>query len=155
MEENKNMSTTTPTVEIPQLNPESISFLLKAAKWAKFLSILGFIVTGLMIVAAITMSFVLNMVSEEMIPLNMPFSPKILSVLYVIIAGIFVIPVVFLNTFSNNAIKAVNLCSTEKMTLSLRNLKNLFVFFGLATIIILALYLIILIVVGTAAFVSL
>ena len=155
MADNRNLSSPDAPAEMPQLTPESVSYLLKSAKWAKFLAILGFIVTGLMIVAGIMMSFVLNMVSDEMIPLNMPFSPKILSIIYVIIAGIFIIPVIFLNSFSNNALKAVNLSSTEQMTASIRNLKNLFVFVGISTIVILALYTLILIIIGTAAFVSL
>ena len=156
MEEFKNLSSTDSPVEIPQLTSESINYLLKVAKWGKFLAILGFIVTGLLIAGGITMSFVLNKVSgsDELVPLNMPFSPVFLSIIYIIIAGIYVIPVIFLNTFSNNAIKAVNLSSTEKMTISLRNLKNLFVFIGVSTIVLLALYTLTLIVVGTAAIFS-
>ena len=154
MEEQKNISSLETPAEIPQLTSKSVIYLLKAAKWGKFLAILGFIVSGLLIAGGIIMSFVLNMVSEEMFPLNMPFSPKILSLIYIIIAGIFLIPVIFLNSFSNNAIKAVNLSSTEKMTASLKSLKNLFVFVGISTVVLLALYTIILIAVGTAAFFS-
>ena len=154
MEETKYVSPAATTSELPQLTPESINFLLKAAKWGKFLAILGFIVCGLLIAGGIMMSFVLNMVSDEMIPLNMPFSPMVLSIFYIAIAGIYLIPVVFLNSFSNNAIKAVNFSSTEKMTTSLKSLKNLFVFVGISTVILLALYTIILIVAGTAALFS-
>lgn len=157
MEENQNkISTDTPT-EIPQLTSESITYLLKAAKWGKFLAILGFIVSGLMIAGGILMSFILNKVSgtDELVPLNLPFSTVILSFIYIIVAVIFLIPVIFLNTFSNNAIKAVNLSSTEKMTTSLRNLKNLFVFIGISTIVLLTLYTLILIIVGSAAILSL
>ena len=120
-------------VEIPLLTSESIAYLLKAAKWGKFLAILGFIVAGLMIVAAIAMSVVLNFVQDELVPLNMPFSPKFLSIFYIIFAGVYLIPVLFLNSFSNNALKAINLSSTEKLTASLKNLKNLFVFVGVSS----------------------
>lgn len=154
MEESQNLSSTFSATELPQLTPESINYLLKAAKWGKFLAILGFIVSGLLIAGGIMMSFALNMVSDEMIPLNMPFSPVFLSIFYILIAGIYLIPVIFLNSFSNNIIKAVNLSSTENMTVALKNLKNLFVFVGVATVVLLALYTIILIVVGTAAIFS-
>ena len=156
MEENKNISSTDTPTEIPQLTAESITYLLKAAKWGKFLAILGFIVAGLMIAGGFAMSFVLNKVSgaDELVPLNLPFSTVFLSIIYIIIAGIYLIPVIFLNTFSNNAIKAVNLSSSEKMTTSLRNLKNLFVFIGVSTIILLVLYTLTLIVVGAAAIFS-
>lgn len=139
---------------IPQLTSESVTYLLKTAKWGKFLAILGFIIAGLMIIAGILMSFVLNMVQDEMIPLNMPFSPKLLSVFYIVIAAIYLIPVIFLNSFSNNVIKAVKFSNTENMTTSLRNLKNLFVFIGISTIVVLVLYMIILIFIGTAAIFS-
>jgi hypothetical protein len=156
MEESKNLSSTHSPVEIPQLTPESVSYLLKAAKWGKFMAILGFIISGLLILGGITMSFVLNKVSgtDELVPIDMPFSPAVLSVIYIIIAAIYLIPVIFLNTFSNNAIKAANLSSTEKMTISLRNLKNLFVFIGISTVVLLVLYTLTLIIVGTAAIFS-
>ncbi|MEI6059203.1 MAG: hypothetical protein WCR72_00770 [Bacteroidota bacterium] len=155
MEDNNQLSSTNSPAEIPQLTPESISFLLKAAKWGKFLAILGFIVTGLLVVAAILMSFVMNFVSDEMVPMNLPFSPKIFSIFYILLAGIYVVPVIFLNSFSNNAIKAANLSSTELLTASIKNLKNLFVFIGVSTIVILSFYVIMLIIVGTAAIASL
>lgn len=154
MEEFKNLSSTDTAVEIiPQLTTESISYLLKAAKWGKFLAILGFIVSGLLILGGIAMSFVLNKISgaDELVPVNLPFSPFFLSIIYIAIAVIYLIPCIFLNTFSNNAIKAVNLSSTEKMTTSLRNLRNLFVFIGISTIVLLTIYTLTLIVLGTAA----
>ena len=151
MENNENMSTSGTKNEFPQLTPETVAFLLKAARWGKFLAILGFIVTGLMLIAGILMSFVLGMLPEDMVPLNMPFSARIISFIYIVIAGVYFVPVIFLNSFCNNAIKAVNLSNTENMTTSIRNLKNLFVFVGISTIVILAIYTILMIVVGSAA----
>jgi hypothetical protein len=154
MEDTKNSSLTTEKAKLPELTSESVAFLQKAAKWGKFLAILGFIMTSLLIVAGIMMSFVLNSVQNEMVPLNVPFSPKILSFFYVAIAAISMVPVIFLNSFSNNAVKAVKFSDTEKMTIALKNLKNLFVFLGISTIVMLALYIIILLIIGTAAIVS-
>ena len=154
MEERKDLSSADAPAQIPQLTSESITYLLKAAKWGKFLAILGFIVCGLLIAGGIAMTFVLNMVSEDMIPLDMPFSPTILSFFYIIFAAIYLIPVIFLNSFSNNAIKAVNLSSTENMTTSIKNLKNLFVFVGVSTVVLIGLYTLILIIAGTAAIFS-
>ncbi len=152
MEDTNNSVATDNTVGIPQLTSLSIAYLHKAAKWGKFISLLGFIMTSLMIVAGILMSFVLNSVHlNEMVPLNSPFSAKILSIFYVSVAAIFLVPVSFLHAFSNNAIKAVNQGNTDKMTTSLRNLKNLFVFLGISTLVILTLYVIILLTIGTAA----
>jgi hypothetical protein len=155
MEETSNLTFSAANTENPHLTKESASFLLKAAKWGKFLAILGFIVTGLMIIAGVLMSFVLNLLKDETVPVDMPLPPALLSLLYIIIAGIYLVPVFYLNSFCNNAIKAVNLSSTEHLTISIRNLKNLFVFVGISTIVVLALYSIILIIIGSAAMLSL
>ena len=155
MEETNNLTTSAIDNENPHLTRESAAFLLKAAKWGKFLAILGFIVTGLMIVAGVLMSFVLNLLKGEEVPVDMPLPPSVLSLLYIIIAVIYLVPVFYLNSFCNNAIKAVNLSSTEHLTISIRNLKNLFVFVGISTIVFLALYSIILIIIGSAAMLSL
>lgn len=140
--------------ELPQMTAEATSFLLKTAKWGKFLAILGFIVTGFLFLAGILMSFVLGMLPDEMMPLDMPFSPTVFSIIYITIAGIYIIPVIFLNNFCNKAIKAIENSSTENLTASIKNLKNLFVFVGISTIVILSFYTIILIIAGTAAIVS-
>ncbi len=150
MEDTNNSASTDVPAEIPQLTSESVAYLHKAAKWGKFLALLGFIMTSLMIIAGILMSFVLNSVHfNEMMPLNSPFSPKILSIFYVSIAVIFLFPVSFLHSFSNKAIKAVNTGNTKSMTSSLKNLKNLFVFLGISIVIGLALYTTILMIAGT------
>ena len=153
--ENSNEKTVIQPNEMPQITPESLAFLVKAAKWGKFMAILGFIVTGLLLVSGIVMSFVFNAVLDEMVPLNMPFPPVVLSVIYILIAGVYIIPVIFLNSFCNNVLKAANFSSTEHLTTSLKNLKNLFVFIGVSTVIILAIYLVALIIVGSAAVMSL
>ena len=155
MENAKDLSSTQGLNEMPQITAESASFLLKTAKWGKFLAILGFIVTGLLVLTGILMSFVIGMLPQEMVPLNMPFPSSVFSIIYIIIAGIYIIPIIFLNSFCNNAMKAINLGSTEHMTNSIRNLKNLFVFIGISTIVILAFYTIVLVLVGAAAMFSL
>jgi len=154
MEANNNISSSENQRELPQFTPQATTFLLKTAKWGKFLAILGFIVSGFLFLAGILMSFVLGMLPDEMLPLDMPFSPTVFSVIYIAIAGIYVIPVVFLNNFCNNAIKAIENSSTENLTTSFRNLKNLFVFVGISTIIVLSFYTLILIIAGTAAIVG-
>ena len=153
--EDSNDKTILSPVGVLQLTSESVGFLVTTAKWGKFLAILGFIVTGLLFVSGILMSFVLGKLQDEMVPLNMPIPPIVLSIIYILIAAIYVIPVIFLNTFCNNALKAINYHTNEYLTKSLKNLKNLFVFIGVSTVIILALYLIVLVIVGSAAIMNL
>ncbi len=154
METEKNISLSENQKELPLITTEATVFLLKTAKWGKFLAILGFIVTGFLFLAGILMSFVLGMLPDEMMPLDMPFSPTVFSVIYIAIAGIYLIPVIFLNNFCNNAIKAIENSNTDNLTASIRNLKNLFVFVGISTLVVLSFYTIILVIAGTAAIVG-
>jgi hypothetical protein len=101
------------------------------------------------------MSFVLGSVQDEMVPMNIPFPPIVLSIIYMIIALIYIVPVIFLNTFCNNVIKAAKHGSSGHLTASLRSLKNLFVFIGVSTVVILSIYLISLVVVGVGAIMGL
>lgn len=133
------------------VSAESVNHLVKAAKWGKFLAIFGFVVTGLLVVAGVIMSFVLDTLSEDMMPQGLPFSPKVLSVLYILIAAVYLIPVIFLNSFSNKIIKAADTNNSTTLTQAFKSLKNLFLFIGIATIVVLAFYVIVLLVAGTAA----
>ncbi len=155
MEDTSNTTNTEIPSAIPQLTSESAKYLLIAAKWSKFLALIGFIMTSLMIVAGILMSFVLTKVQySDLVPMNSPFSARALSVFYISIAAIFLIPVSFLHAFSNKAINAVNTGNSEYLTSSFRNLKSLFVFVGISTLVLLSLYTLILIFAGAAAFMS-
>ena len=107
-----------------------------------------------MVIAGMAMIFVYKTLTDEMVPLNLPFPPAIFSLIYLLIAGIYVFPVIFLNRFCNNAIKSLNNSSTENLTISIRNLKNLFVFIGITTIIILVLYTVIIVIAAAATLTS-
>ena len=141
--------------EIPQLTPESVSYLLIAAKWAKFLAILGFVFIGLIITVSVFMSFALDRISQENMPINMPLPAVILSIIYVIFSAIFLYPVIMLNLFSNNAIKAVKFSDTAMMAKSFESLKNMFVFYGIAAIVMLIFYLFVIVGAGAVAIKSL
>jgi len=138
----------------PQLTPEAIGYLIKSAKWGKFLAILGFILTGLLVVGGVAAGAILGTVSNEFSNTNLPFSPAIFSVIYIIIAAIYIMPVIYLNSYSNQVIKAANLGDTALMTSAFNNLKKFFTFIGIATIVIMALYVVILIGVGVMAAMS-
>jgi hypothetical protein len=152
--ENPNIQLTTDLPkEIPQFSSESAAYLIKAAKWGKFLAILGFIVTALLVLFGILLSFIIGMLPEESVP-SLPLPAGVMSFMYILIAAIYIVPVIFLNSFCNSAIKAVNLGSTDRLTDSIRNLKNLFVFVGISTIVLLVLYTVAIVLIGTVAILS-
>lgn len=84
----------------PFVTSESLGYLQTAGYWGKFLTIMGFIGSCLMILAGCV----------------------------VFIAGFYVIPSLFLSRFSNYASETYKDHRTETLSLSLKNLKSLFKF---------------------------
>lgn len=128
----------------PQLTPESVSYLVTTAKWGKFLAVLGFIVIGLLVLFGLLFGVIIGvMQSDILMEQNLPFSPALLSLIYIIIALIMVIPCIYLNNFSNKVAASVRANDTNTMNQALRNLKNLFLFTGIYTIVVIVLYVLI------------
>jgi len=138
----------------PQLTPESINHLLVAAKWGKFLAILGFIVIIFMVLAGLLISLAFSIMGDKMASLGGNYSllsSGIMSAIYIILGVIMAVPVYFLNSFSNQVSKSVRNNDTRAMTLALKRLKNLFVFTGVYTILMIAIYIIAVIAIASAA----
>jgi len=131
-----------------QITQEAVSFLATTAKWTKFLAILGFIMTGFLIIAGIVVAVFFSMFRtqvENLGAMTYLSSPSI-GLIYFVIAIIYILPVIYLNNFSNGMTRAVRSGSTERLTYALQNLKRFFKFIGLLTIILLTLYVIAIIV---------
>ena len=111
--------------------------LEKAAKWAKFLAIMGFIGVGLMVIGSIVMM--------NFGPMADYGFPKVfVSIIYIISAGISFIPLYYLFKFSSNTLKAVKSNNQINLEEGLAGLGSYFKFNGVMIIIVLAFYLIIL-----------
>ncbi|MBQ7427223.1 MAG: hypothetical protein IJV20_08240 [Prevotella sp.] len=113
------------------------SDLLSAAKWAKFLCIIGTIGMVLMVVIAILM-MAFSATLSSVIP-NMPFG-AFMGFFYLIIAAIYVYPIIKGFQFANGT-KAACLTNDEnELARGFEGLRALFQFMGVLTIIVLALY---------------
>lgn len=120
---------------IPQITLESLGYLNTAAKWTKFLAILGFIGIGLMLIGGLIMSIVFHFIGDSMIQTHFPVSISYLGFIYVILAAVYVLPLIYLNNFSNYIAKAVALRETEYLTIALLNLKKHLKYIGIMTIV--------------------
>lgn len=136
-----------------QISPTSQSFLNEAAKWGKFLSIIGFIFCGFLIIASFFVpAFYLklatfNGMSSEMIGTL----TTIITIIYVILAVILFFPCYYLNKFSVKMKLALSSISQENFEESLKNLKSLLKFYGIFTIIILSFYVLVFIIAALGA----
>jgi hypothetical protein len=131
----------TPTM---QVTPESVAYLSTAAKWTKYLAIIGFVITGFLFLLGAALFFFYASIGRGMGntgPLSL-ISPSLLGGIYFIIALIYLWPVIYLNNFSNFATRAVRTGDTAQLTKAIRNLKRLFQFLGILTIVVLVIYLI-------------
>jgi uncharacterized membrane protein YjgN (DUF898 family) len=125
-----------------QVTPQGQSYLAEAAKWGKFLSIMGFILCGLMVIVAFFVPAYLSQMSEYS-GMSSAMSSGMragMTVLYLLMALLFFFPCLYLYKFSTKMQVATKTVSQENFDESLMNLKSMFKFYAILTIIILSFY---------------
>ncbi|EJF09964.1 MULTISPECIES: hypothetical protein [Pontibacter] len=116
------------------INLESRDFLQNTAKWGKFLAIIGFVGVGIMVlfgVIALTMGASLG---------GGAISGTFLSLFYLLFAALYLLPVLYLYRFSSNMQTGLMTGDEETIAASFKNLKSLFKFMGVLTIVFLGFY---------------
>ena len=120
-------------------------YLTAASKWGKFLAILGFIFTGLIVFGGVIMSFVFAFIpSSEM---NVfPFPSFLIGFIYLILGLVYLFPALYLFRFSTGIESAFRLKDQTRLTKAFYYLKAQYKYIGVFMIIMLALYPIIIVV---------
>lgn len=128
-----------------RITNEIIIQLNDAGKWGKFLAIMGFVTMGFMVLAGFVMSIVMAFVP---MPSGnpFPFPPFLFGFFYLLLALIYLFPVLYLYRFSTGIKQAILLKNQEQLTKAFFYLKALYRFIGILTIVFLALYPIIIVV---------
>ena len=130
---------------IPQITMESLGYLNTAAKWAKFLAIIGFIGIGLLVIMGLFMGIILNAVNYIPNMTHFPFPLRWVGLFYFVLAVVYIFPVIYLNNFSNHMTKAVAFRETQFLTSALCNLKKHVKYIGIMTIVCIIAYFVIMI----------
>lgn len=112
------------------ISTQSKNYLLEVAKWANFLSIVGFVFSGLYVLGGLM--FFVTGASYSAFGGG---SAASLGFVYIISAVLMFFPSLYLYNFSNKMKAALNNGSPENLELSLENLKSCFKFMGIMTII--------------------
>jgi len=139
MDQNQNQSLFGLTLDV-----QSKSFLAESARWGKFLAIVGLVVCILVVIVGI---FLATQASE----INNAFNQygdrtefrnlgPLMAAVYIFIALIYFFPCLYLLRFSNYMKAALAAEDQERLMHSFKNLKSMFKFVGILTIIILSLY---------------
>lgn len=130
------------------IDPLVRSHLSDTARWGRFLAIMGFIGSGLILLAVIFL-----LANPGQFPQGFGeesggarFAP-VAFVIYMIIAIVlYFLPCLFLFRFATKMKRALATESQEELTISFQNLKVLFRYVGVLTIIVLSIYAIVILV---------
>ena len=128
------------------VNPEIKNYLAEAARWARFIGIVGYVFTGLLVVGAFFVGAFMNFIAKNA-PAdasNAPFNSGVFSVVmgiyFLLIALIYYFPSRYLHQFGVNTLKALHQHEQISFTQAFSRLKSFFKFFGVFTLIVLVLY---------------
>jgi hypothetical protein len=129
---------------------------MSTSKWALFFAIIGFIYIGLSALMLGSMGAIFQSMSMLMGDSNPAFAMFGPMMSYItIIAGLMLVVMFFINfyhlRFANQIQRAVNVSDQNAFEKAWMNLRNHFRLYGIATCVVLALYLIMFIVIGTMA----
>jgi hypothetical protein len=130
------------------------SHLSETARWAKFLAILGFIFCGLFVIGGIIFAVSYNSYSSY----NSDYGDQrilgslgpAVAIFYILGALLYFFPCLFLFRFAGKMKTALAANSQQDLTDSFQNLKKLYRFIGILTIIVISLYLILFLIVGAS-----
>lgn len=120
-------------------------YLFIAAKWSRFLGIVGFVMTGIVVIAAIGSLFLGSIFSK--LGEGSPYSSSafaglgsILVVIYGIAAAIYFFISLYLYNFGVKTKQALNENDSNALTEGLKNLKSFFSLSGILAAIVVGLY---------------
>ncbi len=135
------MEQTTNLFEL-QLDQQSVNYLNESARWARFLSIVGFISCGIMVILGVYYASSLSGMATEMNRESAfaMISERSRSFFYIFFALVMFFPSMYLLSFSSKMRKAVRNNDQQNLTASLKSLKSFFKFYGIFTVIALSFY---------------
>jgi hypothetical protein len=137
------------------LNDLAIAALRESSKWCLFLSIVGFIFIGLMVIFGIFMSVIAAaMPSTEMGGTNevamgvsvFAAMKNYFGLIYIVFALLYFFPVYYLYNYAKGTKKALESGNNDVLATALVNLKSHHKFLGIMTIVMISIYVLIFIV---------
>lgn len=131
-----------------EIGSEILNNLNSTRKWTTFLSVLGFIFLGLLIVAGLTTSLFLTTFKTQEANLGIPESAMI--IIFVVVGAIYFFPVLFLFRFSRKTRDAILNLDSKKLLKGLNNLRLYFMYIGVMVIVVLSIYVVALIAAGAS-----
>lgn len=130
-----------------QFTPLIREYLEEIRKWSKFISIVGFVGIGLMVLAGLGVSVVSSVTQGAFAGASeVPVPMFLYGFIYLIVGVIYFFPVLYLYRFSSRMKTALFDDDQSLLTESFENLKSHYKFIAVMTIVILSLYALILLI---------
>lgn len=127
-----------------EINHISSRYLNEIRKWAKFISIVIFILAGLMLLFGFFAAMIGNSLGQS----NEAFAPFAVGggpgfmIMMIILSVLYFVPAYFLLQFSNYMKKAIKEQNSKIIEMSFKNLKSHYKFIGILMIVVIGIYLI-------------
>lgn len=131
-----------------EISSEALDNLNVARRWTTFLSVLGFIFLGLIIIAGLATSLFLTVFKTQQANLGIPES--LMMVVFAAFGVLCFFPVFFLFRFSKNIRDAIQNNDQRKLVKGFKNLRLFFAYFGILVILVISVYLILLLFAGAS-----
>lgn len=131
-----------------QLNEQAVVALRESAKWSYFLSILGFIGVGFLVIFSFFIGTIMSMTPNNPYGEGGPFEmvKGFLSFFYIVIAVIYFFPILYLYRYASGMKQGLLMSDSESVSNALVNLKSHHKFLGITAIVVISLYFLIFIV---------
>jgi uncharacterized membrane protein len=129
-----------------QIDHEVSSHLRETAKWAKFLSIVGFVFIGLILVFVLFAGTMISSYSSSsVIGAALGSGGMVQIVLLLAMIALYFFPCLFTFNFSNRMLRALRDSDQYTLIASFRQLKLCYKFVGILTLVFISLYVLILV----------
>jgi hypothetical protein len=139
------------------IDQSSMNYLNETARWARFLSIIGFIYCGLMILCGIFIGTIMSIMSPSMggesAAMN-AMGTGFVGVVIVIVSLLLFFPAYYLFNFSTKIKRALHNNDQPVLTDALKNLKSFFKFYGILLIVLISFYVLVFVVAMIGALVA-
>ena len=127
-----------------QLTVAAQGFLRETAKWARFLSIIGFIAMFFLLLAGLFFMAAGSAMGSETAGMGAmaAFPGSILGIIYIVMAILYFFPFYYLYKFASKTKSAFAGNDTVQLTEGFENLKSHYKFMGILTIVMIVLYIV-------------
>jgi hypothetical protein len=121
------------------ITQEGAQYLNETAKWGKILAVVGFIISGLFIMGGFLVMFIGSSFMESLGPSGGVIG-TVAGFIYLLLGVVYIYPSLKLLRFCNAMPEGLRSGDQQTVTMALKNLKSVFKFWGLLTLIIIGIY---------------